>query len=136
MKLPPRQRAWLYLVALVCVAEPIVAFDVYALFVNKTAHTGFPTRWLAWGMLAVTLVALLAWWAERRGTSRSCRVLALAIALTGLVGAANVLSFEHLNVLMDYEIWVKQKHMPGKYAPPGMGYQLPNFVAPAEEPAD
>ncbi len=130
MKLGARQRMWLYLIALVGVAEPIVAFDVYALFVNDTAHTGLPTRWLGWSMLAVALVAGVALAAERRSESRVCRVLALGILLVGLLGAGNVWAFEHYNVMMDYEVWVKTKKMPAKYAPPGMGFVLPR----AEDP--
>ena len=136
MKLTPKKRSWLYLATLVAVAEPVVAFDVYTLFFNETAHTSLPTRWLAWGLLAVAIVALVAWWSERKGASRACRILALAIAIVGILGSTNVLAFEHLNVLMDYEIWVHDKRMPAKYAPPGMGYQLPNFEAGEEHPRD
>jgi 4-amino-4-deoxy-L-arabinose transferase-like glycosyltransferase len=125
MKISLRARTWLYALALVGVAEPIVAFDVYALFFNDTAHTSLPTRWLAWGLLAVASVAAAAYLAERRGPSRTCRAFAVAILLVGLTGAANVWAFEHLNVMMDYEIWVHDKRMPAKYAPPGMGFQLP-----------
>lgn len=136
MRITPRQRAWLYLVALVGTAQPIVTFDVYALFFERTAHTGLPTRWLAWGLLAVAAVAMVAWWSERRGPSRTCRVLAIAIATLGMAGAANVWAFEHYNVLMDYEVWVRHKRMPAKYAPPGMGFQLalPTATPPDEPP--
>ena len=123
--LPPAHRRLLYLIALVGVAEPILAFDAYALWGNETAHTGLPTRWLAWSLLAVAGVAGGAWLAERRGPSRACRLLALGIGLMALSGAGNVLAFEHFNVLMGYEVWVREKHMPAKYAPPGQGLQVP-----------
>jgi hypothetical protein len=136
MKITARQRTWMYALALVGVAEPVVAFDVYGLFFEQTAHTSLPTRWLAWGLLAVALVAAGAWWVERRGECRACRAFAVAILLVGLVGSANVWAFEHLNVLMDYEIWVHDKRMPAKYAPPGMGFQLqrPQESEPTDQP--
>jgi len=124
LQLDTRRRSWLYLLALLGVAEPIVAFDIYALAVNDSAHTSLPTRWLAWGLAAVALLALVAWWAERRARSKRCRLLALAILLTGLLGAANVLLFEHYNVLMSYETWVERR-LPAKYAPPGQVLQIP-----------
>ena len=105
-RLSERQRTWLYGIALVGVAEPVIAFDVYALFVNHTAHTALPTRWLAAGLLCVALVAAVALWVERRGQARAIRALIIAIMVVGLTGVANVLAFEHLNVMMDYEIWV------------------------------
>jgi hypothetical protein len=122
---PLPQRRWLYLAALLGVAEPILAFDVYALFGNATAHTGLPTRWLAAGLAAVVAVAVAGWFLERRGPSPACRALALAVAVVAAVGAANVLLFEHFNVLMGYEVWVHDKGMPDKYAPPGQGFRLP-----------
>ncbi len=136
MDIPPRQRTWLYLAALLGTAQPLVTFDLYALFFNHTAHTGLPTRWLAVGLVVVAVVASVAWWFERRSPSRSCRALAVSIAALGLVGAANVLAFEHYNVMMGYEVWVKTKHMPAKYAPPGMGFQLPSPDAMAPDPPD
>jgi 4-amino-4-deoxy-L-arabinose transferase-like glycosyltransferase len=140
MKLEPRHRPWLYLAALLGTVQPLLSFDLYALFLNDSAHTGLPTRWLAWGMLGIAGVAGLALALELRGPSRACRALAAGVLLLGLIGAANVWAFEHYNVLMDYEIWVKHKRMPAKYAPPGMGFQLPLFEAPdvqgAPEPAE
>jgi 4-amino-4-deoxy-L-arabinose transferase-like glycosyltransferase len=134
MKLEPRHRPWLYLAALVGTAQPLVTFDIYALFLEETAHTGLPTRWLAWGMLGVAGVAFLALLLELRGPSRACRALAAGVLVLGLLGAANVWAFEHYNVLMDYEVWVKQKKMPAKYAPPGMGFQLPRMEPPQDLP--
>lgn len=118
-------RRWLYLIALVGVAEPLLAFDVYALWGNDSAHTSLPTRWLAAAFLVVAAVAAGAWLAERRGSSRACRLLALGVGLMALCAAGNVLAFEHYNVLMDYGIWVHEKHMPAKYAPPGQGLHIP-----------
>jgi len=136
MDISPSHRTWLYLAALLGTAQPLVAFNVYALFMNNTAHTGLPTRWIAWGMLAVSVVAAVGLWAELRGPSQACKVLTGAILLLGLGGAANVWAFEHYNVMMGYEVWVKSKRMPAKYAPPGMGFQLPrNRPAPSEPPA-
>jgi hypothetical protein len=125
MQLEPRQRTWLYLAAFIGVAQPLVAFDCYALFLEPTAHTSLPTRWLAWAMLSVAAVAAVALWAERASPLRVHRVLAAGILLMGLLGAANVAAFEHFNVLMDYEIWVHDKRMPAKYAPPGTELALP-----------
>lgn len=134
MTISPRARTWLYLAALLGTAQPLLTFDIYALLLEPTAHTSLPTRWLAWGMLAVAAVAAVALWAERQGP-RACRVAAAAVLITGLGGAANVWAFEHYNVLMDYEVWVHDKRMPAKYAPPGMGYQLPDTRPAAQEPA-
>ncbi len=134
MDIQPHQRVWLYLIAMIGTAQPLVAFDVYALFMNETAHTSLPTRWLAWGMLAVAGVALVALVLELQGPSKACRALALGVLLLGVGGATNVWAFEHYNVLMGYEVWVKTKHMPAKYAPPGTGYQLPReLTRPAPE---
>ena len=119
MRLDARHRTWLYLAALLGVAEPIAALDVYALFGNESAHTSLPTRWLAWGFAGVALLAALAWGLERRGSSRVAQRLALAVGLVALAGVADVLLLERYNVLMDYEIWVRQKGMPEKYAPAG-----------------
>ncbi|MFH1463407.1 MAG: hypothetical protein ABIO70_03375 [Pseudomonadota bacterium] len=125
LALAPAHRRLLYLIALVGVAEPVIAFDVYALWGNETAHTGLPTRWLATALLVVAAVAAGAWMAERRGPSHACRLLALGVGLMALCGAGNVLAFEHYNVLMGYEVWVREKHMPAKFAPPGQGLRVP-----------
>lgn len=128
---PQVHRRWLYLAALAAIAETVLAFDAYALLGNDTAHTGLPTRWLAAAFAVVAAVAAVAWLAERRGPSPACRMLALAVAGIALIGAANVLCFEHWNVLMDYEVWVREKDMPAKYAPPGQGFRLSQPPGPA-----
>jgi hypothetical protein len=132
--LPPAHRRLLYLVALVGVAEPVIAFDLYALWGNDTAHTSLPTRWLAAALVLVAAVAGAAYLAERRGPSRACRLLALGVGLMALAGSANVVAFEHFNVLMGYEVWVREKRMPAKYAPPGQGLRVP-LPPPVELPA-
>jgi hypothetical protein len=131
--LSPSHRRLLYLVALVGVAEPILAFDLYALWGNDTAHTGLPTRWLAGALVLVAAVAAAAFFAERRGPSRACRLLALGIGLLALAGSANVMAFEHYNVLMGYEVWIREKHMPAKFAPPGHGLRV-SLPPPVELP--
>jgi hypothetical protein len=134
MTLTHRRRTWIYLIVLVCIAEPLLAFDYYSLVANESAHTALPTRWLAWGMLLVAAVGALALAVELRGPSRACRLVTAAIVALSLAGAANVWAFEHYNVMMEYGIWVKEKRMPAKYAPPGTGYQVPLRPPPDPQP--
>jgi hypothetical protein len=92
-------------------AASVAAFDAYALLFNRSNHTGFPVLWLAWACAAVAAAALLLLRVGR--PRRGQRRLLWAVAAIGALGAANVLAFDRLNVMSEYEVWVR-KGMPEK----------------------
>ncbi len=110
----PQRPTWGWtniLVALVDVAlvAMLGLFDVYALS-NGSGHTGLPVQWLKWFYLLVALVGLGLVRLSRRRTVNP--LAAWAFLFIGLAGLGNGFLFERLNIITQYDEWVRRMGNP------------------------
>jgi hypothetical protein len=94
---------WLYVIGMFSL---IVAFDKYCLFENGANHTGAPIDVLivAYSGSAVAGLVLL-----RRYIALTVERWALRfVVVVGIAGALNLVAFDQLNVMSEYETWSRR----------------------------
>jgi hypothetical protein len=90
----------------------LVLLDLYSVVLNATNHTGLPVTWIgaAYAATFAGALALLNLGEARSGVDRR---LAWSLLAVSVVGLANILLLDGLNVMMGYERWLS-KGMPSK----------------------
>lgn len=101
----------------------IVAFDKYCLFENRANHTGAPMDFL---IVVYVISAVLGLVVIRRCIVVPVERWALRfVVIVGIAGAFNLIAFDQLNVMSEYEAWSRR----GKPEKPA--WALPGRPPPA-----
>ncbi len=97
-------------------AGVLVLFNYYSLFRNATNHTGAPIGLIAAVYFTTFAISVIIMAVDRKKLIRNRKTtyyLLLALAMISSIAFANIVAFDQLNVMMNYETWL-HKGMPDK----------------------
>lgn len=99
-------------------AVALLLFDLYALIINPTNHTGLPVTWLL-GLCLVSLGGAIAGLRAGKRPTGVANWIKWAILVISAIGVVNIVLFDTLNIMMGYENWAR-RGMPEK----PLGYRV------------
>jgi hypothetical protein len=91
----------------------LVGFNIFSL-INKTNHTGIDTYILVKIFLIIILFTLIVFIFSKFYKFNVKSKFLLVVLAICFLGILNVIIYEKLNIMMNYELWLK-KGMPNKF---------------------
>jgi hypothetical protein len=91
-----------------------IGFNIFSLLINKTNHMGLNTYALIGIYVVIGIITFLIYFVTWKSEFKTKPTIYLFILSICVLGILNIIIFEKLNIMMQYEIWLK-KGMPEKF---------------------